>query len=370
MLVSISVFLSGAHPRSRGENGEKWDTATPRGGSSPLTRGKRRLLDTARVDRGLIPAHAGKTDAGISTTPSRGAHPRSRGENSGRTFRPPGKAGSSPLTRGKLPSRRNDASPDGLIPAHAGKTMLVSISVFLSGAHPRSRGENGEKWDTATPRGGSSPLTRGKRRCAAYRDGGGRLIPAHAGKTAPETDGAGALGAHPRSRGENFSLSSSQRTRGGSSPLTRGKRALAAIEGFQGRLIPAHAGKTPCRGEQRHERGAHPRSRGENPDGQNVVRGGRGSSPLTRGKRGALRGHQPGPRLIPAHAGKTSRSTATLTATSAHPRSRGENSCQRRNNLIFSGSSPLTRGKPRTRRPDVAAQRLIPAHAGKTTGSK
>ena len=51
----------------------------------------------------------------------------------------------------------------------------------------------------------------------------------------------------------------------------------------------------------------------------------KGSSPLTRGKRheGVHRGLDEG--LIPAHAGKT-RETAFLTgATTAHPRSRGEN---------------------------------------------
>ena len=71
----------------------------------------------------------------------------------------------------------------------------------------------------------------------------------------------------------------------GSSPLTRGKRALRAIQGLQGRLIPAHAGKTLFLDGDHERREAHPRSRGEN---LNAVAGGNketGSSPLTRGKR-------------------------------------------------------------------------------------
>ena len=178
---------------------------------------------------------------------------------------------------------------DRLIPAHAGKTASMSASAFAITAHPRSRGENGEKWDTATPRGGSSPLTRGKRRCAAYRDGGGRLIPAHAGKTAPETDGAGALGTHPRSRGENSLLSRRRCPGSGSSPLTRGKRRQERISALATRLIPAHAGKTDVGWDVLVLIPAHPRSRGEN-DGRCVGPARQcGSSPLTRGKRGRVR---------------------------------------------------------------------------------
>ena len=72
-----------------------------RPGSSPLTRGKHKLIATFSKPRGLIPAHAGKTGAGASAGVVAGAHPRSRGENS--TARPAGRSstGSSPLTRGK-----------------------------------------------------------------------------------------------------------------------------------------------------------------------------------------------------------------------------------------------------------------------------
>ena len=49
-------------------------------------------------------------------------------------------------------------------------------------------------------------------------------------------------------------------------------------------LIPAHAGKTRARHEERSISRAHPRSRGENV-AVSVPTGGReGSSPLTRGK--------------------------------------------------------------------------------------
>ena len=50
-----------------------------------------------------------------------------------------------------------------------------------------------------------------------------------------------------------------------------------------------------------------------------------GSSPLTRGKHGAGNVIALRPRLIPAHAGKTSYSPLLSFSQAAHPRSRGEN---------------------------------------------
>ena len=92
----------------------------------------------------------------------------------------------------------------------------------------------------------------------------------------------------------------------------------------------------------------------------------RGSSPLTRGKPvlAVLADRQE--RLIPAHAGKTAHAPVRAHTGRAHPRSRGENSATPTVKGEFKGSSPLTRGKHRRRRPDSAACRLIPAHAGKT----
>ena len=50
--------------------------------------------------------------------------------------------GSSPLTRGKPADLFQTYVLPGLIPAHAGKTVVDAISSNDFGAHPRSRGEN------------------------------------------------------------------------------------------------------------------------------------------------------------------------------------------------------------------------------------
>ena len=112
-----------------------------------------------------------------------GAHPRSRGENLLERLNGVVGLGSSPLTRGKLTSRYNDALDGGLIPAHAGKTWNTGIRIVPSWAHPRSRGENSSSTPKKFPSKGSSPLTRGKRFARGRAGNLPRLIPAHAGKT-------------------------------------------------------------------------------------------------------------------------------------------------------------------------------------------
>ena len=152
----------------------------------------------------------------------------------------------------------------------------------------------------------------------------------------------------------------------GSSPLTRGKLTIKVLSRARFRLIPAHAGKTAASTSPRGMRPAHPRSRGENPNQRLTVRGRRGSSPLTRGKHVPLDERPFLGGLIPAHAGKTGRTTSRPLSTPAHPRSRGENFTSGSLTERPTGSSPLTRGKLLCSERSTRLPRLIPAHAGKT----
>ena len=282
-------------------------TPTVKGeGSSPLTRGKPRGHWPQSAVGGLIPAHAGKTLYHTGRGPSLWAHPRSRGENIDGVLPISEYTGSSPLTRGKLDEFLAVFDPDGLIPAHAGKTYLATFSAVWGPAHPRSRGENHTGSTRNRDLRGSSPLTRGK------RSGPGRsltscgLIPAHAGKTSRAFGGYAYMGAHPRSRGENLGQRCAACTNGGSSPLTRGKLYRFDPSACGRRLIPAHAGKTRARQGLGPAGPAHPRSRGENKLGRVSVSVQSGSSPLTRGKPVLAAALAAGVGLIPAHAGKTS----------------------------------------------------------------
>ena len=173
--------------------------------------------------------------------------------------------------------------------------------------------------------GGSSPLTRGKHGTPPACRGRGRLIPAHAGKTVQPATTAQIDAAHPRSRGENGETRLPSPCSSGSSPLTRGKRHVGACRLRTPGLIPAHAGKTCGSRTRAGTRSAHPRSRGENMWVKDAGRNTIGSSPLTRGKLRSRNVRARPSRLIPAHAGKTPLFPAICLFLPAHPRSRGEN---------------------------------------------
>ena len=172
--------------------------------------------------------------------------------------------------------------------------------------------------------------------------------------------------AHPRSRGENASRDAHNSEPTGSSPLTRGKLVRRLLRRERHRLIPAHAGKTSDRRRCPCRGAAHPRSRGENISVKNPASVSIGSSPLTRGKHQVVLVPLWRNRLIPAHAGKTSYQGGGLALASAHPRSRGENRAARHDGADRRGLSPLTRGKRWYVRPRPRTAGLIPAHAGKT----
>ncbi len=161
------------------------------------------------------------------------------------------------------------------------------------------------------------------------------------------------LSAHPRSRGEHCLLEASDSRERGSSPLTRGALSPASDLGGEPGLIPAHAGSTSRSPGRRHARAAHPRSRGEHTTATPVMGYQMGSSPLTRGARHSRHAQSQASRLIPAHAGSTPCPPSSPPTRSAHPRSRGEHLDRVCSGVFPCGSSPLTRGAPRrfARRP-------------------
>ena len=291
-------------------------------------RGKRgRRFQTSLACR-LIPAHAGKTQPSSPPRRKRAAHPRACGENDSQRGTCRVKWGSSPRMRGKPYQLVPQARGRGLIPAHAGKTNSRFPHFYDCPAHPRACGENGWSAINNRRRLGSSPRMRGKLPFVTARGAFTRLIPAHAGKTPDTQNGTCAVGAHPRACGENFlSIALSCRLRG-SSPRMRGKRRGSGKTVGRRRLIPAHAGKTPTRRRTCLRLWAHPRACGENHRWGEVSGDVPGSSPRMRGKRSSPR---PGWRhrgLIPAHAGKTSFRVECVPGDWAHPRACGENLCE------------------------------------------
>ena len=155
------------HPRSRGVYGKSFMEAGQEGGSSPLARGLRPSHSSPGRAPGIIPARAGFTSSGGTTSAPPRDHPRSRGVYDGM---PPARifvSGSSPLARG-LP-------------------RVTAVGVEFRRDHPRSRGVYEVGVEVVGDLPGSSPLARGLR--PVKRRGGslGGIIPARAGVTRGRT---------------------------------------------------------------------------------------------------------------------------------------------------------------------------------------
>ena len=171
------------HPRIRGEHTRSHAQRGWGGGSSPHTRGARRLGVGRRQNGGIIPAYAGSTrppPAYADTTPD---HPRIRGEHLNTRMLSPGGVGSSPHTRGAPDHDVSLALEIGIIPAYAGSTPGRGGATGPHRDHPRIRGEHETDTTTSRLRAGSSPHTRGARVGVEVVGEGTGIIPAYAGST-------------------------------------------------------------------------------------------------------------------------------------------------------------------------------------------
>ena len=151
--------------------------------------------------------------------------------------------------------------------------------------HPRARGEYDGGLRFAANMGGSSPRTRGIHNPCSAGELQRRFIPAHAGNTAPSRIPRQTPAVHPRARGEYASRCRTRRRGTGSSPRTRGILRNPPAGTLEIRFIPAHAGNTDPFPADRAHRSVHPRARGEYVQFLSLRGIATGSSPRTRGIR-------------------------------------------------------------------------------------
>ena len=193
-----------------------------------------------------------------------------------------------------------------------------------------------------------------------------RIIPAHAGFTRQRRTVPQGGRDHPRTRGVYHVGSQADELVGGSSPHTRGLlgRDVNYIEVC--RIIPAHAGfttRTRARGPHCRD---HPRTRGVYTAPARPAAPQPGSSPHTRGLP-VLAGEGHGScRIIPAHAGFTAQAGTRCRGHRDHPRTRGVYLRRWGPPSCCSGSSPHTRGLHGGPGATGPGHGIIPAHAGFT----
>ena len=113
----------------------------------------------------------------------------------------------------------------------------------------------------------------------------------------------------------------------------------------------------------------HPRGRGEHSRASCSTCRRSGSSPRTRGTPRSTGYGVRHRRFIPADAGNTSRSSSLLISRTVHPRGRGEHPATDHTRRFCRGSSPRTRGTLVHRERRRFLERFIPADAGNTPPS-
>ena len=256
-------------------------------GSSPLARGLHQTATSSNTAPRIIPARAGFTNTGTSSSRASSDHPRSRGVYSASMSMTPVVPGSSPLARGLRCEGRSVAESGRIIPARAGFTTA---------------GPSGEARSA-----GSSPLARGLRGACAPRGVLGGIIPARAGFTPRQYHPVAARPDHPRSRGVYPALEAVQFWVSGSSPLARGLHRREVRTVHQLGIIPARAGFTTSSTRRSSARWDHPRSRGVYLSVADSALVPAGSSPLARGLLDAINEISSLIRIIPARAGFTPR---------------------------------------------------------------
>ena len=146
----------------------------------------------------------------------------------------------------------------------------------------------------------------------------------------------------------------------------RGKLLGVALCADILRITPAHAGKTGDGLEDRPQGTDHPRACGENSVFLCLQPLHLGSPPRMRGKPNHKISSLVAQRITPAHAGKTTVCRRLGTSWTDHPRACGENSDVAEKSKELLGSPPRMRGKLIDYQVVMPRSRITPAHAGKT----
>ena len=177
--------------------------------------------------------------------------------------------------------------------------------------------------------------------CGTRRKPG--IIPAYAGNTDFNGEGAIAFGDHPRVCGEHLVLVVADRVVWGSSPRMRGTPFAGELVEGVGGIIPAYAGNTTPRMRNGSPYRDHPRVCGEHtrPTRHRVRLS--GSSPRMRGTRQSRHRTTRRAGIIPAYAGNTRGSAADGWRWWDHPRVCGEHLYIQHADWDDPGSSPRMR---------------------------
>ena len=185
--------------------------------------------------------------------------------------------------RGTPLTAENGDVSDGIIPAYAGNTMIVSVAHVHCRDHPRVCGEHFLRISHVVFREGSSPRMRGTQLCWFAHAPMAGIIPAYAGNTLSAPMAAAHTWDHPRVCGEHKPVSWKSIKPRGSSPRMRGTRCVRIVGRNAAGIIPAYAGNTGGSASPGFSQRDHPRVCGEHIRQTTAPPCAGGSSPRMRG---------------------------------------------------------------------------------------
>ena len=313
------------YPRVGGGNTCLLLVALKPAGLSPRGRGKLRPTALLAFRAGSIPAWAGETWRRWHPRQNSGVYPRVGGGNSLGYFPGASGVGLSPRGRGKLYPPGIHPLHLGSIPAWAGETPKGWTTTTAAMVYPRVGGGNGISVPYSIARKGLSPRGRGKRSAPWPMRKGSGSIPAWAGETSAQSRWAGVPAVYPRVGGGNMAWLPPKSPCRGLSPRGRGKHPRRGNPGNPGRSIPAWAGETEEVSLADLQAAVYPRVGGGNPNWAFQVPPVTGLSPRGRGKLDRQFIQTQGHRSIPAWAGETGRAVPDSDLPAVYPRVGGGN---------------------------------------------
>ena len=210
------------HPRGCGEHMQLLMILISSRGSSPRMRGALIWFTRSSHPTGIIPADAGSTAVIFARLKPKEDHPRGCGEHMALSTASCTNAGSSPRMRGApmYPLTCHDCAR--IIPADAGSTHYSSVVFHCDRDHPRGCGEHPEQSVYPVWSGGSSPRMRGALLPFGKPVPLRGIIPADAGSTFWLYITLSLTRDHPRGCGEHVAHRMRPIMERGSSPRMRG----------------------------------------------------------------------------------------------------------------------------------------------------
>ena len=146
--------------------------------------------------------------------------------------------------RGKGAKKLNETGQKGITPAHAGKSRPPTHDQLGRQDHPRTCGEKPAARNLPHSPGGSPPHMRGKAQITCPPSTCLGITPAHAGKSCSFVQMAVLIRDHPRTCGEKWFAARLRERMPGSPPHMRGKVCFSLRHARPDRITPAHAGKS------------------------------------------------------------------------------------------------------------------------------